>query len=85
MRSALAEDLTVQSVGHPELSVKPLTVAALPVSWDNAIGVALKGQGLTATVDPSKLPPGDLEIVVVEDTGTTRRYQLTESMRVQIH
>jgi len=85
MRSALVQDLTMQGAGHPELSVKPLTVAPLPVTWDNAIGVALKGQGLTATVDPSMLPPGDLEIVVVEDTGTTRRYQLTESVRAQIH
>jgi hypothetical protein len=85
VRSALAQDLTIQGAGHPELSVKPLTVAPLPVSWDNAIGVALKGQGLTATIDPSLLPPGDLEIVVVEDTGTARRYQLTESARAQVH
>jgi hypothetical protein len=85
VRSALAEDLSLQLAGHPELLVRPLTIAPLAVTWDNAVGIALKGQGLTATVDSSMLPPGDLEINVVEDTGTTRRYMLAESMRAQIH
>ena len=85
VRSALAENLTVQVSGHPELSVRPVDVAPLAVTWGNAVGVALKGQGLTATVDASTLPPGDLDIVIVEDSGTARRYGLAQAMRMQIH
>jgi hypothetical protein len=85
VRTALAENLTVQVPGHPELSVKALDVAPLAVSWGNAVGVAVKGQGLTASVDASTLPPGDLDIVIVEDSGTARRYGLAQSVRAQIH
>jgi hypothetical protein len=85
VRSALATDLTLQVAGHAELSVKTLTAAPLAVTWDNAVGVAVKGQGLKVSVDASTLPPGDLDIVIAEDSGTARRYLLTQSLRAQIH
>src|SRR5262249_26663542 len=52
VHTALAEGLTLQVRGHPELSLRPLSVVPVPVSWDNAIGVTLAGQGLSATFDP---------------------------------
>jgi hypothetical protein len=85
VRSALAENLTVQVPGRPELSVRAMDVAPLAVTWGNAVGATLKGQGLTASVDASTLPPGDLDIVIVEDSGTARRYGLAQSLRAQIH
>jgi len=85
VRSAFAQNLMVQVPGHPELSARPLDVAPLAVTWGNAVGVTVKGQGLTATVDASTLAPGDLEIVIIEDSGTSRRYGLAQSARSQIH
>lgn len=84
VRTPLAEDLTLQVHGHSEVLVRPVNAARTTVTWDNAIGVALKGQGLTATFDASMLPPGDLDVVIVEDGGTERRYLLAQSARGQI-
>ncbi len=74
----------LQVRGHPDLSVRPLNAATVPVAWDNAVGVVVKGQGLRATLDASTLPPGDLDVVIVEDVGTERRYLLAQAARSQI-
>jgi hypothetical protein len=84
VRTPLAEDLTLRAQGQPELLVRPLRAARFPVAWNNAIGVVLKGQGLTATFDASTLPPGDLDVVIVEEGGTERRYLLARSARARI-
>jgi hypothetical protein len=84
VRTPLAEDLTLQSRGRVELSVRPLNAAPIPVAWDNAVGVTLKGQGLTATFDRSTLPAGDLDVVIIAEGGTERRYLLSQSARAQI-
>jgi hypothetical protein len=84
VRTPLAEDLTLQFRGRAGLSVRPLSAAPFPVAWDNAVGVTLKGQGLTATFDPSTLPAGDLDVVVIADGGTERRYLVSQSARAQI-
>lgn len=84
VRTPLAEDLTLQSRGRVELSVRPLKAAPIPVAWDNAVGVTLKGQGLTATFDPSTLPAGDLDVIIIVEGGTERRYLLSQSARARI-
>jgi hypothetical protein len=61
-----------------------LNAAPIPVAWDNAVGVTLKGQGLTATFDPSTLPAGDLDVVIIVEGGTERRYLLSQSARARI-
>jgi hypothetical protein len=83
VRTPLAEDLTLQFRGV-ELSVRPLNAARIPVTWDNAVGVTLKGQGLTATFDASTLPAGDLDVVIMAEGDTERRYALSRSARAQI-
>jgi hypothetical protein len=84
VRTPLAEDLTLQFRGRVELSVRPLNAARIPVTWDNAVGVTLKGQGLTATFDASTLPAGDVDVVIIAEGGTERRYGLSQSARAQI-
>jgi hypothetical protein len=84
VRTPLAEDLTLQFRGRVELSVRPLNAARIPVTWDNAVGVTLKGQGLTATFDASTLPAGELDVVIMAEGGTERRYALSRSARAQI-
>jgi hypothetical protein len=79
-----AEDLRLQLRGHPETAVRPLNAARIPVAWDNAVGVTLKGQGLMATLDASTLPAGDLDMVVIAEGRTERLYVLSESARAQI-
>ena len=84
VRTPFAEELTLQSRGRVEVSVRPLTAARIPVTWDNAVGVTLKGQGLTASFDASTLPAGDLDVVITTEGGTERRYGLSRSARAQI-
>lgn len=84
VRTPLAENLTLELRGHPEVSLPPLNALQVPVSWDNAVGVSLKGQGLRATIDPSTLPGGDLDVIIITD-GDQRRYLLSQSSRAQIH
>lgn len=84
VRTPLAEDLRLQLRGHPEVSVRPLTATQVPVAWDNAIGVTLNGQGLTATFDAPTLPAGDLDVVITVEGAIDRRYVLSQSARAQI-
>jgi hypothetical protein len=84
VRSPLAQDLSLELRGHPEVSLPHLNAVPVPVSWDNAIGVSLKGQGLRTTIDPSTLPGGDLDVVIITD-GDQRRYVLSQSSRAKIH
>jgi hypothetical protein len=84
VRTPLAEDLVLQPRGQAELSIRPVNAARIPVAWDNAVGVTLKGQGLTATFDASALPEGDLDVVIIAEGGTERRYVLSQSARAQI-
>ena len=84
VRAPLAEDLTLQLRGHAEQSVRPLNVARTQVAWDNAVGVTLKGGGLTATFDASTLPAGDLDVVIIAEGDSERRYVLSQSARAQI-
>ena len=84
VRTPLAEDLTLQVRGRPEVSLGLLNTVRVPVSWDNAVGVELKGQGLTATLDASGLPTGDLDVVVIAEGGEQRRYVLSQSARARI-
>jgi hypothetical protein len=84
VRTPLAEDLTLQLRGHAESSVRPLNAARIPFAWDNAVGVTLKGQGITATFDASTLLAGDLDVVIMAEGGIERRYVLSQSVRAQI-
>jgi hypothetical protein len=84
VRTPLAEDLTLQLRGHSESPVRPLNAARFQVAWDNAVGVTLKGRGLTATFDASMLPAGDLDVVIIAEGDTERRYVLSRSARAQI-
>jgi hypothetical protein len=84
VRTPLAEDLTLQLRGHAEVSVRSLNTAQIQVVWDNAVGMTLKGQGLTATFDASMLPAGDLDVVIAAEGGNERRYPLSRSARARI-
>jgi hypothetical protein len=84
VRTPLAEALTLHLRGHQETPIQPVAAEPIPVTWDNAIGRTLTGQGLTATFDPSTLPAGDLDVVVVAAGGSERRYVLTRLARSQV-
>lgn len=84
VHAPLAEEVMVQVRGRPEVSRRSLSTTRMPVSWDNAVGVELKGQGLTATLDPARLPPADLDVVVTAEGGEERRYVLSQVARARI-
>ena len=84
VRTPLAQEVSVQVHDHPEQAVLPLKTVPLPVEWGNAIGVTLKGQGLTAMFHIPMLPEGDLDIVIVTAGRTERRYAVPRSTRAQI-
>jgi len=84
VRTPLAKDLALQVQGHPELSVQPISARRVPIAWDNAIGVTLKGQGLAATFDVSTLPAGDVDVVIIAENASEHSYALTQAARARI-
>jgi hypothetical protein len=84
VRTPFAEDLTIKSSEQPEQLVRLRTLARVSVAWDNAVGVELKGQGLTATLDPSELPGSDLDVIVTSAEGSEHRYVLSQPSRDRI-
>jgi hypothetical protein len=85
VRTPFAQDLTIKSSEQPEQSVRLRNLARVSVAWDNAVGVELKGQGLTATIDPSELPGSDLDVIVTSAEGSEHRYVLSQGSRDRIH
>jgi hypothetical protein len=85
VRAPLAEDVTLQGRDQTGTAMKPVNTARLPVTWNNALGVTLTGQGLTATFETPALSEHDLEIVVGAEGGLERRYILSEGLRQRIH
>jgi hypothetical protein len=85
VRAPLAESVTLQSRDQPDTAVKPVNSARFPVAWNNALGVTLTGQGLTATFETPALSEHDLQIVVGAEGGLERRYILSEGHRLRIH
>jgi hypothetical protein len=65
--------------------MKPVNTARVPVAWNNALGVTLTGQGLTATFEPPNPPEHDLQIVVGAEGGLERRYLLSAGAHQRIH
>jgi hypothetical protein len=84
VRTPEAESLRVLPRQPQATPITLLNVTRVPYSWDNAVGVTLRSQGLTALLDPTMLPPGSLEFVVTTEGGPERRYVLSESNRAQI-
>jgi hypothetical protein len=84
VRTPFAEDLTIKSSEHPEQSVRLRNLARVSIAWDNAVGVELKGQGLTASIDPSELPGSDLDVIVTGPQGSEYRYVLSQASRDRI-
>jgi hypothetical protein len=85
VRTPFAEDLTIKSIEQPEKSMRPRNLSRVAVTWDNAVGVELKGQGLTATIEPSELPGSDLDVIVTAAGGSEHRYVLSQASRDRIH
>jgi hypothetical protein len=84
VRASRAEHVTVQARNQPGTAIEPADIATIPVAWNNAVGVTLTGQGLTATFVAANLPDHDLEIIVAGDEGPEHRYILSEGARQQI-
>jgi hypothetical protein len=85
VRAPRADAVRLQSRDHPDTATSPIKTEPVPMSWKNAVGVTLTGQGLTATFDTRNVPEHDLEIVVTGAGGLERRYMLSEAARQQIH
>jgi hypothetical protein len=85
VRTPEAESLQVLPANQPEATpIAPLNVMRVPYSWDNAVGVTLRSQGLTALIDSTILPSGSLEFVVRTESGPERRYVLSETDRAHV-
>jgi hypothetical protein len=84
-RTPSPEEVSLNRVGQAQTgSIKPLRVSRVTFEWDNARGVTLRGEGLSATFDPAPLPLGDVEVMVSIEGSGERRYVLTDAERSQV-
>jgi hypothetical protein len=84
VKAPVGEQISVQLHEHPDQRVEPLKMEPMPVEWGNAIGVTVKGQGVTARFHMPMLPEGDLDIVIQVAGGGERRYPISRALRAQI-
>ena len=84
-RTPSPEEVSLNRPGQAQTgSIKPLSVSRVTFEWDNARGVTLRGEGLSATFDPAPLPLGDVEVMVSIEGSGERRYILSDAERSQV-
>ena len=81
---ASADKLQLRREGSLDVPIDPIVSVHTTYAWDNPVGTKLTAQGVTATFDPSKLPPGALDVLVTTEDGSEHRYTITESARYLI-
>jgi len=84
IRTPIPDQVSLSPGQSKTESIKPLNVSRVTFEWDNARGVKLRGEGLSATFDPASLPLGAIEIVVSLEGSGERRYVLSDAERSQV-